>query len=274
MSTHLAGVPGRGLVDPDVPLLRPDDLGIVRGDGVFESIRWHDGRLAALDAHLDRFAASAAALDLPRPDPAAWRELIGQLCAEWSGGEAAVRLFLTRGVDGPTSFALMAPVSDSVLRQRREGARVVTLTRGMPADAHAHAPWLLGGVKTTSYALNMAAVRYAQSHGADDAIFVTSDGLVLEAPTATVVWAEGETLCTPPTELGILRGTTVGTLFAAAGDHGFSTKVSTGAVADLHAADGVWLVSSMRCAVAVTAIDGRPRPDGGLTERVQAAAGL
>ncbi|HVX45236.1 MAG TPA: aminotransferase class IV [Mycobacteriales bacterium] len=271
MSSQLTGVLHRGLVDPDTPLLRADDPGVVRGDGVFESIRWHDGRLDALDAHLSRLAASAAALELPPPDLPAWRTLVAQLSEAWTGGEAAVRLFITRR---PSEFAIMAPIEPSVVRQRREGAKVITLSRGMPANAHEAAPWLLGGAKTTSYAINMAAIRYARAHGADDAVFVTTDGLILEAPTATVVWAVGGTLCTPPTELGILRSTTLGTLFDAAPAHGFSTKVMTSTVEDLHAADGVWLVSSMRCAVAVTSIDGVSRSDGGLTARVQAAAGL
>ena len=274
MSSQLAGVLHQGLVDPAAPLLRPDDLGVVRGDAVFESIRWHDGRLDALDAHLRRLCDSAATLGLPEPDLPAWRRLIEQMCAAWTGGEAALRLYLTRGTDEPTCFALMAPIAESVLRQRREGARVLTLSRGMPADAFAGRPWLLGGAKTTSYAINMAAIRYAESQGADDAIFVSTDGTVLEAPTATVVWAEADTLWTPPEELGILRSTTLGTLFEAAPRYGFTTAVRRSTVDDLHAADGVWLVSSMRCAVAVTEIDGKARADGGLSGRVQAAAGL
>ena len=60
--------------------------------------------------------------------------------------------------------------------------------------------------------------------------------------------------------LGILAGVTVRRLFAGAGGHGFGTEVRRGTVDDLHAADGVWLVSSIRLAAAVTALDGKPLP--------------
>ncbi len=273
----MLGVLGAGLVDPAAPLLRVDDLGVLRGDAVFETLRLHDGRLDALAGHLARLVRSAAALDLPEPDLAAWRTLIDEIVAAWGDrGEAMLRLVLTRGVEGgpPTAFALAAPVAGSTLAHRRHGVRVVTLSRGVSSTAHHDAPWLLGGAKTTSYAVNMAAQRQAQALGADDVIFVSTDGLVLEAPTATVVWAVGQTLHTPPTTVGILAGTTVHTLFENAARHGFATAVTTGTVDALHGADGVWLVSSVRGAVAVTAIDGTGRSDAGLTPRVQSAAGL
>jgi 4-amino-4-deoxychorismate lyase len=89
-----------------------------------------------------------------------------------------------------------------------------------------------------------------------------------------VIWAIGETLCAAPPSIGILDGITVQTLFENAADHGFRTAIAKSTVDDLHTANGVWLVSSVRGAVAVTAIDGKERGDGDLTERVQAAAGL
>ena len=72
------------------------------------------------------------------------------------------RLFLTRGLgDGepPTALALVAAVPPDTFRQREEGSAVVSLSLGVPADLHATAPWLLGGAKTLSYAINMAAQR-------------------------------------------------------------------------------------------------------------------
>jgi 4-amino-4-deoxychorismate lyase len=286
VTDRVLGVLGVGVTDATAPLLRADDLGVLRGDGCFETVRVADaagGEIDALDAHLARLARSAARLDLPAPDLAAWRDLAGAVVAAWrQAGEAMLRLVLTRGPEEPggtprpTGYALLSPVPAQTLRQRRDGVRVVTLSRGMPADAVAAAPWLLGGVKTTSYAVNMAALRHAQSVGAEDVIFISTEGTVLEGPTASVVWSAGGLLHTPPADpLGILAGTTVRRVLDRLGPGAPGVRIGTGTVADLYAADGVWLVSSLRLVVEVVAIDGAARrAPAELTAQLRAAAGL
>lgn len=275
MAFRVVGVLGVGLVDAAVPVIHADDLGLVRGDGCFETLRVSGGTAHGADAHLARLARSAARLDLPAPDPEPWRDLVAEMIAAWDGpDEAMLRLVLTRGVDGsgvPTAVATMAPIPDGILRQRREGVRVITLTRGLRVDEHRAAPWLLAGAKLVSYAVNMAALRHAHSVGADDAIFLSSTGAVLEGPTATVVWARGRRLHTIPAEHGILEGTTVRALFDQAGEFGFQTAVEAAEVADLHDSDDVWLVSSVRGAARVTTLDGKSRPDSGHTENLRRA---
>jgi 4-amino-4-deoxychorismate lyase len=189
-----------------------------------------------------------------------------------------LRLIVTRGrTEGgpPTAYALLVPIGARQLAERRDGVSAITLSRGMTADATVEAPWLLGGVKAISYAVNMAALRYARASGADEVIFISSDGQLLEAPTATVVWLAGGVLRTPPpAPLGILDGVTVRHLFRAAAAAGFGTEIQRGTVADLHAADGVWLLSSVRIAAAVLALDGKPlATEPETTARILTAAG-
>jgi 4-amino-4-deoxychorismate lyase len=152
-----------------------------------------------------------------------------------------------------------------VLRQRAEGIAVVSLGLGVPAAFRASAPWLLGGAKTLSYAVNMAAQRHAHAVGADDVVLTSLEGQLLEGPTSTVVWAAGGRLHTPPLDTGILAGTTVARLFRLADEAGWPTAATPGTVADLHAADAVWLVSGIRGAAAVHTLDGIPRGDAGLS---------
>jgi len=84
---------------------------------------------------------------------------------------------------------------------------------------------------------------------------------VLEAPTATVVWAVGRTLSTTPTgDTGILPGTTQQVLFEAAAAAGWRTTQALVTLDDLHEADAVWLVSSTRGPVEVVDLDGKTRP--------------
>ena len=114
----------------------------------------------------------------------------------------------------------------------------------------------------------MAALRHAHAAGADDVVFTSLEGRLLEGPTSTVVWAADGRLHTPPVETGILAGTTQARLFARAEADGWPTAVTAGTVADLQEADAVWLLSGIRGAARVTRLDGVQRDDAGLTARV------
>jgi 4-amino-4-deoxychorismate lyase len=260
-------------VPPDEPVLSAFDLGLVRGDGVFETIAVAGAAAPHLDAHLARLARSAELLELADPGEPAWRALVGVLLGRWPADvDGACRLILTRGLRAglpPTAIAVLAAVPAEVLRQRTEGISVVTLGLGVPADFRAHAPWLLGGAKTLSYAINMAALRHATAHGADDVVFTSLEGQILEGPTSTVIWSAGGVLHTPPLETGILPGTTMARLFTRAAEAGRPTAVTPGTVEDLHAADAVWLVSGVRAAATVHTLDGVARGDAGLSAGVR-----
>lgn len=256
-------------VDPTRPQLLVTDQAATRGDGVFETLLFRHGRIREEEAHLRRLAGSAAALDLDLPEAAHWRAAMALALGRFhegagEGAEASIRLTASRGVpsEGGTFWVLVSGVSRSAATSHgpEDGLRVVLLERGYDAAAADRAPWLLAGAKTLSYAINMAAQRWAQAHDADDAIFVTSDGRVLEGPTSSVLIARrtdaGVTLLTPELETGILAGTTQAAAFEVAREAGWSLGYGPLTPADLLAADGVWLVSSVRLAAAVTSIDG------------------
>ncbi|TCP54348.1 4-amino-4-deoxychorismate lyase [Tamaricihabitans halophyticus] len=251
--------------DPEAAHIRVDDLGLLRGDGIFETVLVVDGKPRELDRHLDRLASSAAKLDLPVPDREAWRQAVHTALVNWPAErECAVKLVYTRGPEGsgePTAFVLAQEIADKVLRQRAAGVAVVTLERGFGPEVAERAPWLLLGAKSLSYAVNMAALREAERRDADDVIFLAADGSVLEGPTSTVVIAQGETLRTPPARTGILPGTTQAGLFDGAESSGWSVKVEPLTMDDLRAADVVLLVSSVRKVTRVVSIDGEALPD-------------
>ena len=261
-------------VDPDEPVVTAFDLGLGRGDGAFESVLVTGGATPQLVAHLARLRRSAQVLQLPHPGDDAVRAVVAAAVADWPADtEGACRVFLTRGLgEGtpPTLLALLAPVPAETVRQRDHGVTVVSLSLGVPADFRASAPWLLGGAKTLSYAVNMAALRHAHAAGADDVVFTSLEGRLFEGPTSTVVWAADGRLHTPPVDTGILAGTTQARLFAAAEADGWPTAVTPGTVDDLHAADAVWLLSGIRGATPVVRLDGVDREDAGLSQRVRA----
>jgi 4-amino-4-deoxychorismate lyase len=270
------------IADASKPQLMATDQGATRGDGVIESMLAVQGHPRKLDAHLRRLAGSARLLDLDIPAQDAWRKAIQTAITEYrrqhpapapEEDEAVVKLLVTRGVEGadaPTCWVQASPVPASGRRQREAGIDVVLLDRGYDSEVGERAPWLLLGAKTLSYAVNMAALRHARKQGADDVIFTSSDGRVLEGPTSTVLLAHLETaedgaggtrttrrLITPQLDSGILPGTSQGALFAAARAAGWELGYGPLEPRDLFDADAVWLISSIRLLAPVNHIDGR-----------------
>lgn len=267
--------------DPAEPLLFADDLAAVRGDGVFETLLIRDGRACLVEPHLRRLAGSAAMMDLPDPDLPAWRRAIQIAEDQWAAqttDEGALRLVYSRGRESgspPTAYLMVGPLAPRVEAARRDGVSAMMLDRGLAAVGGETMPWLLAGAKTLSYAVNMAALRHAARGGADDVIFVSSDGHILEGPRSTVVIAvKGDDgrpcLLTPPPWYPILRGTTQQALFEAARDAGYDCDYQALRPADLFEAQGVWLVSSITLGAWVHTLEGLPMPPAPLRDELSA----
>jgi 4-amino-4-deoxychorismate lyase len=267
---------GPGVAAGARPGLDPLDLALLRGEAVFEAMRTYGGRPFRLHAHLDRLAASAAAIDLPLP--AGLEELAGRAAA--GGGDAVLRLICTKGPEGsgaprrgapvdrevaaeggPAAFAICTDIPASFEQDRRRGLRLVLLTTAADPLLRAASPWLLAGVKTISYALNMAAQRTARARGADDAVLVGLGGELLEAPTANLWWRVGDTLHTPALELGILAGITRAVVADLAPALGLKVLDGVFTAEDLTAADEAFLSSSTREIMPVVEVDGTPIAD-------------
>ena len=261
------GPDGPAVADLSVPLLRADDPGVLRGESVFETVRVAAGRPAFLDRHLVRLQRSADRLELALP--AGWEELSAYAVDAWARADGVLRLVCSRG---GTGFALVTAVPEETVRGREHGVAAMTLTLGVPAGLRTEAPWLLGGVKSTSYAVNMAALRVAAAAGVQDVVFVSTDGEVLEAPTATCAWVRGGTLVTPPPEgVAILPGTTMDVVLELCAELGVPYEVRRGAVEELRTADEVLLSSSVRGVAPVVALDGRTLGTGEVTRRLRDA---
>jgi branched-chain amino acid aminotransferase len=179
--TALAVVDGT-VLPADEATIGVTDLGLLRGDGVFEVIKLYDGQPFALDDHLRRMAHSAQNLRL-EIDLSAVRADIDALLAQAGPVSGAIRFLVSRG-------------------GRRIGLVEATATERPPlrlARVEYVPPRILDGVKSLSYAGNMLAQRIARERGADEALLVTPHGRVLEAPTSSFFASfDGATLVTPP----------------------------------------------------------------------------
>lgn len=249
--------------------VRVNDLGVTRGDGIFEVAGARDGRVQALQAHLDRFARSARLMDLPAPDQDLYRTAVrmsvDQLSSRHPGAELACKFVLTRGLEyppgdhDPTGWAV-AMLAPDHRGPRTEGISVVLLDRGVRREVMGTSPWLLASVKSLSYAVNRSVIREAHRRGADDTLLVSSDGYVLEGPSSSFLARIGGTIVTPPVDDGVLPGTTQADAFRWFAAQGIPTATRSIRVDELDAVEAAWFTSSTRLAAPVRALDGRPLP--------------
>ncbi|MET0989608.1 MAG: aminodeoxychorismate lyase [Glaciihabitans sp.] len=248
-------------VDPDEPHVSVLDLGVTRGDGIFETLDAVDGFAQSLEPHLDRLANSARLLDLPMPSLDLYRAAVHAAIAASPYSRISVKLVMTRGIEGAdacTGWVFAEEVPD-FNAARRDGIKVITLDRGYRHDVALTSPWLLAGAKSLSYAINKAVGREAARRGADDVIFLSQDGYVLEGPTSSVILQFGEHFVTPSTDQGILAGTAQAAFFEFCAANGYSTEYRTVTPDELVSADSVWLASSVRQIVPVNELDGTPK---------------
>ena len=242
------------------PTISVLDSSAERGDGVFETFGVIGQVAQALDPHLERLRKSALVLDLPEPNVDELRRIVAETAALMSPDkEFSLKLVLTRGGPGsggdPAAWIILSDMPDYT-SVRTKGLRVVMLNKGYHSTVVAEEPWLLFGAKHLSYAQHMASLREARRRNADEVVFTTSDGLLLEGPTSTLIVRHGDRLLTPDPKLGILHGTTQRDLFRHAERHGLKTAYETLGLEALMDADAAWLVSSVRMSVPITHADG------------------
>jgi branched-subunit amino acid aminotransferase/4-amino-4-deoxychorismate lyase len=268
LSLLALAVTGRGLSDPEEPVVRADDEALLRGRAAFETLRVYSGRPFRLREHLDRLEASSGSIGLPPVARAEMEELATAVLPVAGRDGAVLRLVWTAGpAEGPPSgLALLSRIPDWIEDVRARGARAVSLL-----GVRAAVPWLLPGVKSTSYAVNMAAEAEAKRRGADEAIFVDTNGVVLEGTVTNVWWRLGETLHTPALDLGILAGVTRSALAELAPSSGYRVEEGTYAVQELLEADEVFTSSSVREVMPIAEIDGRSLERGPAADALQQA---
>jgi len=130
---------------------------------------------------------------------------------------------------------------------------------------------MLPATKSTSYAVSMAAEAEAKARGADDAVFVDADGIVLEGPVTNIWWRESGQLVTPSLEVGILAGETRAALLELAAGAGYEVVAGVFQLERMLAADEVFTSSSVREVIPVVAVDGKPFARGPAAETLQQA---
>ena len=268
-SVLIDGVPH----DPSTASIPVSDMGFIRGYGVFEVIRAHQGRCFRMTPHLERLDRSASMLGIELPaaaDIAAWADVAAE-----GLDDGVIRVFVSAGDDPFEGTTRVVVTGEPAMPQPDS----VTL---LPVEAPWHsdgADWELLRAKTLSYANNFGAIRQAKLAGHTDAMLIGRSGRMLEGPTFTIGWVveeDGRAVYeTPAMALGILDSITRQLAFDAAVEAGLELREAEATLDRLDDAREVFVLSTLRDAISVTAVGERRFEPGPATVALrEAMAGL
>jgi branched-chain amino acid aminotransferase len=225
------------------------DHGLVVGDAAFETLQIVDRVPFAMTRHIRRLHTTLAALAVTPPGEQLLRSALSEVAAANELSTGRIRLTVTAGLGplgsgephGPT---MVVAAAEPIVKQSSNAAVTVGWTRNERGA--------LAGLKTTSYAENVRALRLAHESGASEALFANTRGELCEGTGTNVfVVVDGEIL-TPPLSSGCLAGVTRELLLEIVDitetDLGFDV---------LATADEVFLTSSTRNVQGLDLVDGR-----------------
>ncbi|HXH05896.1 MAG TPA: aminotransferase class IV [Vicinamibacterales bacterium] len=245
------------------------DHGFLFGYGVYETLRTYLRVPFLFDRHLRRLRESAAALSLPVPvSDDELREWVAQTIeALPHGGEAYIRLLLTRGpgefsydpsaCPSPTVVVIVRPFAEPPPRVFERGVRIalVSVMRNHPASVDPR-------IKSNNLLNNALAMQEAIRRGAEEALMRNYRGELAECAQSNLFVVRDGQVLTPPAEAGLLRGITRDFVFEVGRAAGFSVAEATLRDADLFAADEAFITGTTREITPVVQVDDRPIGDG------------
>jgi Branched-chain amino acid aminotransferase/4-amino-4-deoxychorismate lyase len=264
--SRIAYVNGRYLPHSDAAV-HIEDRGFQFADGVYEVCEVRQGMIVDLTRHLTRLDRSLSELRMGSPmSRAALTTVIREVLRRNRVRNGLFYLQITRGVarrdhyfpsqDTPLTVTITAKSTDPSIMTRKyaNGIKVITVPENR---------WDRVDIKTVGLLPNVLAKQQAKEAGAQDAIFVDRNGIVLEGASSNVwmVTADGE-LVTRPAEHGILRGITRTTVLDVTAKLGLTVVEREFKVDEMMAAREVFVTSATGICVPIVEIDGKPVANG------------
>ncbi len=246
--------------------ISPMDRGFLFADGVYEVIPCFQGRPLGFQLHLERMRDGLAAIEIQLDwSDARWRELCEQLLDRNGGGNLAIYLQVSRGVDRVRQHAYPRDIQPTVfgftmaIPAPPAADQAVTYSVTTAADQR----WQHCHIKSTALLGNVMHFNQGYRGGHHETILYNAAGELTEASASNVYVVKGGRVATPPLQGQILAGVTRALLLQILRAEG-SIPVAERAVllTELRDADEVWLSSSTRNVAPVTSIDGQPVADG------------
>ena len=227
-----------------------NDHGFLYGDGVFEGLRFYNGRILKLHAHLKRLVDSAKALDISLPmSVVKLEQALLEIVEASTHTNGYLRLIVTRGV-GPLGIdpshcetgcvVIIADQLKMVSEEVRDkGARLIIASiRRLAGDQ------LDPRIKSLNYLNQITAKMEANVAGADEAAMLNQSGFVAEGTADNIFIVTGDTLETPPVTDGALNGVTRGLILELSNMLSIPVRERSLTTYDLYTADECFLTGT------------------------------
>ena len=243
----------------------PMDRGFLFGDGAYEVIPVYSRRAFRLDEHVARLGNTLAAMRLANPHGAdEWKAIILEIVARNPWDDQSVYLQVTRGADTKRNHAFPGPeVKPTVflMREPLVTPSAEQLATGIAAVSAADIRWLRCDLKTVSMLANCLLRQHAIDHGCMETVLFRDSFLTEGAASSIFVCKDGVLLVPPKSHL-MLPGVTYDVVLELARSHGMKHEVREVLEAEVRSADELWMTSSTKEVLPITALDGRPVGDG------------
>jgi branched-chain amino acid aminotransferase len=237
-------------------LLSPGQIGLLSGWGVFSTIRVAGGVLFAWERHWARMKHDAELLRVPfPPDSGKVRRQLIELVRANQVSSATLRVVVVRnrgGIwEGPgldRDYDLIALTTQP--KDWGQGTRLAVIPQAR------HSACMFAGAKTLSWSMNLCWHEMAKVRGCDEALLLNEHGNVSECTSANVFVVRGDRVTTPPLSSGCLPGVTREVLLTDIRVPGVVFEERDLQLADLEAADEVFITSTTRDLLPVLSIEG------------------
>lgn len=244
------------------------DHGVLYGDGVFEGIRFYNGRVFQCEEHIDRLFDSARSILLTIPmSKAEITEAMMETIRANELRDGYIRLVVTRGVGTlglnpyqcpkATVFIIAATIQLYPKEVYENGMTLVTCSTRRTAPAS-----LSPAVKSLNYLNNVMAKVEAINGGGDEGLMLNEQGYVAECTGDNIFIVKDGIIYTPPVSAGSLRGITRDVVFMLAERERMTLIEREMIRHDIYIADECFLTGTAAEVVPVTTLDRRPIGDG------------
>lgn len=225
------------------------DRSYLYGEGVFETLRAYKGHVAFADLHYDRLRKNCRRLNIDLPvDKHAFEKAIIKTLVANNLKDAYIRVTVSPvgpsiGMEKPKKITTNFSIFCREFHGRPEelynkGARVIII-KSAPSDHPA-----MANLKSTNYLNKMIARREVIEAKADEGIFCTPDGRVLEGSATNIFLVKDNELFTPPISEGVLPGVTRNIVINAAEGFGMKIHETPIKLEELKTCDEIFLTGS------------------------------